>query len=835
MRALLLPLLASVNLVVNSEMAESQRAQRAEDTRFAYLLLGLCFALFTGGSPTLAETSTTTSSAHGDHVSAESPDRTLFDIYVGDSQQGGVLVEYTEHWLEIENPQDAIDQLTEVAGKDGAELLPLLTGRIEGSRTIEGVGTVSFDIYTFRLLLTIDPAFLKSRTLNLTEHLPNPEQGFAFQQILGVAASGEVSGDVSSTFSHRSLFGSGRTFGRVNGAVVQGEDYDLTEVSAISYIGEFEGGAGFLETSGQSFANSLQFTGLRFRTSDEILLDPERSTGSRFEVFVPSRSRVEFYRNERLLSVQILDFGLQEVNTAAFPQGSYDVDVVIIDANGAITRERKFFAKSGFLSIRGRPSYDLQLGLLRDDFSTEDTEVYQAGVRFRAADSIDLGFSAYGSQDLSIGEVTLNALYLDNFLRIASSGSAEGDSGVSASLSGEIFGASFSLAADETFSTSDDSPTVAPTPTPLPGFPPEFTRPESRPNELRFQDRSSTTASIRRSIDSISIGYQAQREQFDDVPDRYSRGPTFEWRIFDGVTSSLRYTTSKFATEEGDVFSNVLNYRYRLSREWSLTSQLGYFDRDVESDSVAYLTVNYNEEGPSQNQNRLNLSSEVRKTNETVLTQQLLGEYGGDFVQGQAFLRQQDSDQSDSSTFGVNAQTAVLLSNDGAGAISAPPDREAVFIADIEGALGDTTFEILLNDQVYDQVQAGRRSAVGVEPFRTYRVFIRPVGDAELVDYDASTYVITFFPGNVVRKTFRAHTIYIALGRLVDPAGNPIAFQRIRGAKDYVATDEDGRFQMDVTGAERFFVESRDYNCQIELNVRERPQYFIDLGDVVCR
>lgn len=770
-------------------------------------------------------------------------ERTLFDLYTSDAFVGGALANYTEEWCEIEDPLGTIEQIPDFRKERVEDVVPLLAGRIERTRTIPGVGSVLCDIYTFRVVVTLDPMFLRAQSRSLAGRLPAPESGFSLQQNIGVAAAGEFSGDKNSAFSHRSVVGVGRMFGRFNGAAVQGEAYELTEASAFGYVGDFEVGSGFLETSGQSFANSLQYTGVQLRTSDKVLLNPEDGRGSRLEVFVPSRSRVEFYRGGRLLSVQVLDFGLQEVDTLRFPQGSYDVDVVITESNGNVTRDRKFFTKSGFLTIRGRPSYDLQVGALREEFATEGTPVYLAGVQWRAADSVDLGGSVYGSDELAIAQFAINGLYRENYFLASSSVSTEGDLGVNGSFSTSLYDFTLNVGGAKTLKESDSSKAIAVTPTPSPNDPPDFIPRRSRTRELFFQDRTLYTANVRRTVGRLEFAYSIQGEEFDGDDTRRSRGPSLLWNIHDDTRNFLRFNIAYYDTDQGDVQSNILNYRYRISSAWNFGAQVGYYDREEEGEEVVgLLTLNYDEQRRSQYSTRLAFTSEARdrrgqeggSEDGSSFTNQLAVDYGGDYLFGRAFVRNQSGDAAGNSSFGVNAESAVLIGNDGSTAISYPMAQDAVFIANIKGVSPGTKFEILLNDQVFDTVSAGKRSAVSVPPFRTYRVSIRPSDPNQLVDYDTTTHTITFFPGNVVERTWEVAQVIIVLGRLVDRGGNPIPLQRIRGTREYVATDEGGHFQAEIAGDEALSVESPTVKCTVTLPVFERSDYFNDLGDVSC-
>lgn len=773
-------------------------------------------------------------------------ERTLFDLYASDAFVGGALANYTEQWCEIDDPRGIVEQIPAFQKDRIEDVLPLLAGRIEKERTLEGVGTVLCDIYTFRVVVKLEPRYLKAQARSLTGRLPPPESGFSLQQNFGIAATGEFSGETTSAFSHRSVFGAGKVFGRFNGAAIQGESYELTEASTFAYAGDYELGAGYLETLGQSFANSLQYTGVQVRTSDKVLLNPEDGRGSRLEIFVPSRARVEFYRGERLLSVQVLDFGLQEVDTLRFPQGSYDVDVVITESNGNVTRDRKFFTKSGFLTIRGRPSYNLQLGALRQEFSTADTPIYSGGVQWRAADTIDLAGSVYGSDELAISQISLNGLDRDNYFLASSSFSTKGDIGVNGSFSSNIWGISLNLGGAKSLEVSEASRALAPTPTPTPSpnDPPDFIPRRARARELFFQDRSLYTANVRRAIKRVELGYSIQGEEFQGNDKRYSRGPFGLWNIHDDSKNFLKLGLALYDTDKGRVQSNVLSYRRRLSAAWNLGGQIGYYDREKEGgEIVGLLTLNYDEQRRAQYSSRLALTSEVRDRNGSdtgaedgaVVTNQLAGDYGGDYLFGRAFVRNQSGTAAGKSSFGVTTESAVLVGNNGSTAISYPMAQDAVFIADIKGVSPGTKFEILMNDQVYDTVTAGKRSAVSVPPFKTYRIGIRPADPNQLVDYDTTTHTITFFPGNVIERSWEVVKVMIVLGRLVNEAAQPITLQRIKGTREYVATDDKGNFQAEITGDEELLVDANGIHCKLAMPEFDRAEFFNELGDVVCR
>jgi len=774
-------------------------------------------------------------------VSAQAVERTVFDLFASDSFIGGALVDYTEQWCEVDDPRNILEQVPNLRKGGFDELLPLVMGRIEGRRALEGLGEVSCDIFNFRLVVKFDPRFVEGVSRDVSKRLPRPEGGFSFQQNVAVAATGEFNGETDSAVSHRSVMGAGRFFGRVNGAAIEGEAYEMTEASAFGYVGDYEVGGGFLETVGQAFANSLQYTGLQIRTSDKLLLNPEEGRGSKLEVFIPSRSRVEFYRSGRLLSVQLLDFGLREVDTSAFPQGSYDVDVVITDSTGSVTRERKFFTKSGYLSVRGRPSYNFELGALREEFDTDDVPVYQAGVQWRAADALDLYGSAYGTDSLTISQIGFTALYGESYLFGSSSFSNDGDIGVNGNLTTVISRISFSLSGAKSIEVSENSRELTVVPTPAPGEPPDFIPNTPRTRELFFQDRSSYSVSARRSFGRVDLSYSLQGENFAGSDDRRSRGPMFQYNILNGSLHNLRFTASFYQTEDGDVQNNALNYRYRLSPEWSFGAQLAFTSRDEYDEMVGYLSANYFERTRTEYASRAEFSSEARdrrgnqSENGGVYTNQLAVDYGGDYLYGRGFVRDQAGSSAGKSSYGVTAESAIVLSNEGTAAVSYPMAQEAVLIANIKGVSPDTRFEVMVNDQVYDTVTVGSRAAISLTPFKTYRVGIRPENPDEFVDYDTTTYSLTVFPGNVLERSWEVASVSIVLGRVLSEAGEPIALRRLQGTREFVATDDRGFFQAELVGDEDLFVETKVGRCRLQNTPFDRTEYVVDVGDLICR
>jgi hypothetical protein len=124
----------------------------------------------------------------GDRMELEA-ETTAFDLYIGDRYSGLILADYSDDWFEISVVGDALDQLERV--KEPERLRPLLEGRIPGKRELEGVGVVSYDLSSFRIIIDPVGELLKGNKLNLENTLPTPERKLTLQQRIQAAGSGD--------------------------------------------------------------------------------------------------------------------------------------------------------------------------------------------------------------------------------------------------------------------------------------------------------------------------------------------------------------------------------------------------------------------------------------------------------------------------------------------------------------------------------------------------------------------------------------------------------------------------------------------------------------------
>ncbi|NMC63408.1 MAG: hypothetical protein GYA55_09615 [SAR324 cluster bacterium] len=211
-------------------------------------------------------------------------------------------------------------------------------------------------------------------------------------------------------------------------------------------------------------------------------------------------------------------------------------------------------------------------------------------------------------------------------------------------------------------------------------------------------------------------------------------------------------------------------------------------------------------------------------------------EYGTSLFNSRGYIYDYQSDSSSSTTFGILGESSLLYT-DGEVSVTQGSGVESAVVVELKSkSVKNSTFDVLINDSNYERIPAGRSSLIALSPFRTYRLRLKQSNESqELVSLDTEVYEVTLFPGNIIKKTWNAEKIFIALGRLVDEKGQGVRHQRLKGLQEYTITEEDGSFQAEVNGTERVYVSNNDYECEIKIPEKApQDETIVDLGNIPC-
>lgn len=757
---------------------------------------------------------------------AQGGEFTAFDLYLGDVYKGLVTAHYTENSVTIENTSE-IPEILQV-DKDKEKILPLFTGTIEGTREVPDVGNVIVDTNTFKVTVYLNEEFHSMEKSSEYALLKSTESVAAIRsEISGFHFTEEErSSDVYRTFNDISA---GDSWIRSIYSQDQEGEKIIDEVSANTIIGRWKASGGYLQTLGKQLVPSTFYSGVSLKTEPLLLKGSDALRGSHFYIFVPTTSKVEFYKEGALIDVQVISAGRKEVDTTRFPQGSYFVDVVINDATG-LRKERQFFAKSGFLTTRGAPQFQFDVGKLRIRDDVLDTSYYQALTEWRVLDPVQLNLTSFGTEDKQTGVVGFNTVIQDYLLFGASSLSTNSKRGYSIGGGGPIFGVSVSgdyeksevLAIDELELQQLAGDVVTPI--------------DSFLSRRVLDEGIRKNLTVSKWIGDLELRYNYTSIERDDKQDFKTRGPTARYRIKEDFKDSLYLEFAKQDTNTNDVTLSYLTWQRRLlpitttinagmseqdgKRTLATKAGLQYFDLESRSGRGIVSKVEI--------ESRQDPESERVGTGFADLSYGT--QYGG-FIASGGKVRA-PSTSATSSMVGGN----LTITLDRHGNLATGPGNlgDALVVVDLKNKDEKAFTDVIFDGQAVRSIEGSQKVIFGIAPYQDYYVRIRPSDNGPIIDYDNTTYKVNLYPGHVQYLDFNLTRVFVAIGKLTDKTGNPLGFKRIKGANDFPLTSEDGSFQIEINGKEDLSIELDSGTCKFKLPPHEENEYYFDYGDVIC-
>jgi outer membrane usher protein FimD/PapC len=344
-------------------------------------------------------------------------DFSAFDIYVGGNYYGVAYGHFGDNWFQADAPADITKLFPAV--KDSKVFLPLLEGKIIAERKIETVGTVRVDVGHFKISIEIDQAQSLLSGVGKLADLKATDDYYSVAHKSFLAGSTETQKiDFLNNFSltHDTLLNKGRFSLQSAGNLNQSTGYSVTSLAArkefTAHEQELIMAGGMLQTEGPKFAKNLDFFGLKIGTNTQFIFRDQQGQASTLQLFLANRSKIEIYRDSEttgnILFSRSLDFGTVEIDTRAFPSGSYNIEIVTTDSAGVKSRERRPFTKSASLTPRGAPQFYIGAGVIRNDLKSTDTPTLSLTGKKRLSDNLEGTIAAHLTQDDQIYEVGFN-------------------------------------------------------------------------------------------------------------------------------------------------------------------------------------------------------------------------------------------------------------------------------------------------------------------------------------------------------------------------------------------------------------------------------------------
>ena len=695
--------------------------------------------------------------------------------------------------------------------------MKLLTGQLTDNKELKSVGKVTIRPDQFRLDVTLAPEMLFLATLNPDEALPKPTEELVLSQTFLVNASTNTNAEANASGNKISLrhrgalsFGASRL---ITEGTLEENDYTLTNFALSHDAGEYSYTAGFLETSGQSFATSQEFLGAKVSTISELRARNENLQSSALVIFVPTRARLEVFRDGQLLFSRLVDFGLQEIDTSRFPSGSYPVEIVVTDDSGNVTRSNQFYTKTTQLVPRGKPYFSASAGVTREDaLNLTNTFIAQAETRIRLTGILEGGLSLYATDQVSSAEASINGLWNNLFFGAGYTHTSDDDRGLRASASYIDNNLGLSLSYLKTLQGFDDLARL------------------NRSDNILSKPREQITADISYNLNNLSLALKATRSEALGEATRYSWGPQVAYKIYQDGRQRLELKGDYFRTNEGPQSSAILSYSWTpLGGKWSGSASASQRRQNDDRANFTAATLAYDSGYSNSQRTTGQLTSEVGDDTTTSLQ----GSYENSHVKFNGYAN--NSSNSRNTALGFEAQTTLVAYASGYTHAAADIDASAGLLASFNGNVNGAQMDVFINDSLRGTGTVGKTLAIGLEPYKTYKVTISPNDPESMFEYDGKPRYITVYPGNMQHQNYDIRQALLLFGRIVMPDTTPLAQTKITGGKHPIYTDEFGYFEAEITGIEQYSATTPTGQvCQVQLPPLTFDRQFYNIGDAVC-
>ncbi|TQO88856.1 TcfC E-set like domain-containing protein [Vibrio cholerae] len=536
--------------------------------------------------------------------------------------------------------------------------------------------------------------------------------------------------------------------------------------------------------SSSVFGSSRDMVGVSYGTSNATKLRTSRQSDIDVVLLVPSDGRVESYRDGRLINTQFLAQGVQTLDTTAFPDGVYEVELKIFQDQQLFSTQKSYIYKSAVLNDR---QYKVWAGTAFDKNQLTGDWLVGASLADKITPQTDYNLK---------GTLTENQL--------ATEASLTRDVGLGALRSGVALDTDGNKAANLSLGMRLGD--------------------VSTNHRISWSDRQSENVSTSHSAfwrvtpttDLNANLTQRWQNQGNDmmaslgVNQRLDKGWLKDWYISAdytytekedmwGVNLQIPLTTNvrSYVKQNRHNTSAGLNYNYAdnqsMVRHASLSADKSFGDNE-EAGARGYLSFEGDylsgSAGASWSQNHASAYS-------TSNSSQFANLSGSVYLPGGLTSQQQNS--------------AILINVD-------PQDVGKLKALTPSG-------DIMLNKT---------KNLVPVSAYSTNRITVDVAEESgQLYQVENASHSITTYPGNIKQVQVKANPIFTVTGRLVDKQGHPLAYQNVLNHLGASFTSDDGVFTLEVSSRNPSLTW---LNCEYDLSAKlaNTSQPYLFLGDVTA-
>lgn len=771
-----------------------------------------------------------------DFLDLVAPQTTVIDVYYGGTKVATALATFTPSYVQIHDTLALMPSFGDVTEPE--EVLQALTGPLQPNSDLvclpgdseescgllePQVAGVIFDRNSFRLDVFVNPAFRAVSLPEMGRHLEPTDTGPGLVSGLKGIVSGGTEQDRSYLLRNDTILGYMDNRVETSLLVDNQDGLFLDRGVGVMERGDWRVTTGLFRTAGMDAAGQEKIIGAGIATQLDTRVDLDLAYATPIILFLPNRSKVDIFRDGRLLATNIYDAGNQTIDTSGLPNGSYDITLRIQEIGGETREETRFFSKNPELPPADTPLWVLQLGALVDDSkvdgvrrvvgSVESVPILRAGTLHRLGENWGVFADTMASNKQLLLE--LGGLLRERPARLRGSLIATTDLDVGFALrysdrSGPL---GYNVNVRQIFAGDTSQAT--------------------NPNEF-----DPYTASIRELGGGINytllepamtLGFQGSYNQRGS-DSSWSFGPSVGANLWQTGAYDFRFNSSVTQSDDQLLAIAQITMSYR-DDNWAALSTAG-FRVETGGDTGPEGSANVSWLKSFEDGRQFQFSTGVFRS---VNTTSLSGTAGYvDSLGAVALTFDRSMGDQTSTTYSGEIEIDLVGNLDGI-EVTGFGGSDAAIIVDIDGDIpDDATFDLFIDGTRRASMTGTGSVPIVVEPYRTYEVSILSGSDS-LFAYELEAQRVTAFPGTVATMTWNVLRILPVFGRAVHPDGSPVVLARIEGAHDIASTDTDGNFQAQINGTrELVFSAPGEPTCRVEVGELPHEAVFFDLGTVVC-
>lgn len=762
------------------------------------------------------------------------PQTTAVDVYYGGKNLGSVLATYTPGTVEFESPSTVVSLIPRINNQ--VEVESALSGPLSSNSEkvclteiqrdcgyLEpAVAEVIFDEGYFRIFVFVNAFYLEKKELVSTKFLPESTTEFSTVNLFSTSVSGNDNNDTYA-FGSRHIAAHKQSRLQLEWNHTDTRNLAVENLTLQHDKGVWSAEAGIFDSStrNSSFVSDAELLGARINSTTNTRTDLDYSQSTEIFQFLTTPSVIEIFKDDVLLAVAEYEAGNQQIDTLVLPGGSYPIRLRITDSRGGVREEEYFFVKSGLLPPKDQPLYFFEFGRIGESIQNDTLPEYtgehlaRAGAAYRLHDNFGINFELLHGAD--VGIVQGGAIYLGSNYNIQGNlmQSSESDWGID--LRGQMNRKGVNLSfnyrkveADEEARISNDDIRLVPN---------SFTQ-------------SSLSASTALFDGTLSLRSRYNKRVNQDSLTSYG----FEYRkpLYRKNRYQIDLTSSSFIEEDDLSMWIGLSFN-RFADKKQYSSNIRYVSQDIndstEQDIEFGGEVTYSDNDPELGNYSLGLFAndtiDQSAIGTRIRSQSPLGR--GDFL-----LEYVDDKSAGSyERYFGNASFSVFSTGSDI-AWGGNRNSRSGLIVELESELDDSPFEVFVDRQPYGFAKSGHSTVIGLRPYESYEVKIKPRGE-EIVHFEDSIRNVTLYPGNVENLHWKVNPIIILISNAVFEDGSAVDNAKFENTISFASTDAEGWFQIEIADTEPLVLSKRGQPvCKITLPDLEPEQGVAILDQVTC-